>query len=47
MLEMLKSKSLVGLVVLLLGFTYIKTLPVQNYQEEQESNNLFLYVEEK
>ena len=47
MLEMLKNKSLIGLIILLAGFTYIKTLPQQGYEEENSENNLFLYVEEK
>lgn len=47
MLEMLKNKSLVGLIILLAGFTYVKTLPQQGYHEETPENNLFLYVEEK
>jgi len=47
MLEMLKSKSLFGLVILLVGFTYVKTLPQQDYKDESRDNNLFLYVEEK
>lgn len=46
MLETLKKNSMIGLIILLAGFTYIKTLPYQGYQEEEERNNLFLYVED-
>lgn len=46
MLETLKKNSMIGLIILLAGFTYIKTLPYQGYQEEEEQNNLFLYVED-
>ena len=46
MLETLKKNSMIGLIILLAGFTYIKTLPYQGYKEEEEQNNLFLYVED-
>ena len=47
MLEMLKRKSLSGLIILFVGFTYVKTLPIQQYQKVNVENDLFLYGGEK
>lgn len=43
MLEMLKNKSLFGLVLLFVGFTYIKTLPKETLTVESE--RVVTYIE--